>query len=234
VWHDRAYVGFRGGPIQASPGGAPVHGAEQPGCNDTVGANEGPTRIAARSIDGIPSEVAIVAEGHSMLGWGYFVEAGRDETRGCRLGGPVQITGPVRAGLGLLNVSVADTTVRLHHLLHGAAQIFPDGHTRFDGLSRRGFPYIAEGQRVRVDARFCKVSGSIGTKIVARRISPAGPIVAPSTAEDVLGADWRGRPDDAIVAAHGYGWEAGVALLLAAAVGAMVLARRRSRRPRTG
>ena len=146
----------------------------------------------------------------------------------------MQITGPARAGLGLLNVSVDDTTVRLHHLLHGAAQISPDGHTRFDGLSRRGFPYIAEGQRVRVDARFCKVPGSIGTKIVARRISPAGPIVAPSTAEDVLGADWRGRPDDAIVAAHGYGWEAGVALLLAAAVGAMVLARRRSRRSRTG
>jgi hypothetical protein len=236
VWHDRAYVGFRGGPIQASPGGIPVHGAEQPGCNDTVGANEGPTRIAARSIDGVPSEVAIVAEGHSMLGWGYFVEAGRDETRGCSLGGPVQITGPARAGLGLLNVSVDDTTVRLHHLLHGAAQIFPDGHTRFDGLSRRGFPYIAEGQRVRVDARFCKVPGSIGTKIVARRISPAGPIVAPSTAEDVLGADWRGRPGIVSRTTRGHALAAAIVVLLAAlGIGtALVRHRRRSLPPGTG
>jgi len=171
-----------------------------------------------------------------MLGWGYFVEAGRDETRGCSLGGPVQITGPARAGLGLLNVSVADTTVRLHHLLHGAAQIFPDGHTRFDGLSRRGFPYIAEGQRVRVDARFCKVPGSTGTKIVARRISPAGPIVAPSTAEDVLGADWRGRPGIVSRTTRGHGLAVGIVVLLAAlGIGtALVRHRRRSLPPGTG
>jgi hypothetical protein len=50
----------------------------------------------------------------------------------------------------------------------------------------------------------------------------------------VLGPNWRGQPDDAIVAPHGYGREAGVALLLAAAVGAVLLARRRSRLSGTG
>ena len=54
--------------------------------------------------------------------------------------------------------------------LRGSAQVFSDGHTRIDGLTRNGQPYIGEGQLVRVDARFCKVPGSIGTKIVARRI----------------------------------------------------------------
>ena len=85
-----------------------------------------------------------------------------------------------------------------------------------------------------MDARFCKVPGSVGTKIVARRIVPAGPIVRPSTAEDILGADWRGSPDDAIVAAHGYGWEAAVALVLTASLVALLVARRRSSRSGTG
>ena len=87
---------------------------------------------------------------------------------------------------------------------------------------------------MRVDERFCKVPGSIGNKIVARRIAPAGPIVPETTAEDVLGPAWRGRPDDAIVAAHGYGWEAGGALVLVGAIGAVLVARRRSLRSGTG
>jgi len=41
-------------------------------------------------------------------------------------------------------------------------------------------------------------------------------------------------PDDAIVARHGYGWEAGVALALAAVIGVILLARRRSARSGTG
>jgi hypothetical protein len=244
VWHDRAYWAFGGGPAQASPDGTVLNGAVLPGCNDTVGPDEHPTPVAARSIPGIPLAVAISAEGSTSVGSGYFIEtypAGSrgtgvpisDETRRCALGGRVRITGRAHLGIGLIDVSVDESTVRLHHLESGMAQILPDGHTRFDRLSRNGFPYIGEGQLVRVDARFCKVPGSIGTKIVARRILPAGPIVPPSTAEDILGEDWRGSRNDAIVAAHGYGWEAAVALVLAAAVAALLLARRRSRPPGT-
>lgn len=244
VWHDRAYSGF-GGPNQRPvEAGRPVDGALFPGCNDTGGADEHPTSAPARRVAGIPPSVVLLSGHETVVAFGYFpqlpgfpVDNGAppvDETRGCRVGGPVRISGPAGLGLGLLNVHVRRTTVHLHHLLRGSAQIFVDLHTRFSGLSRHGLPYVGQGQLVRVDARFCKVPGSIGTKIVARRISAAGPIVRPTSVEDVLGADWRGRPDDAIVAAHGYGWQAGVVLTLAAAVGAMLLARRRSPRSGTG
>jgi hypothetical protein len=246
VWHDRAYWAFGGGPVQASPDAAVLTGAVEPGCNDTVGANEHPTRVAARSIPGIPPAVAIFSQGSTLVGSGYVIEkdigargkgvAIRDETRGCALGGPVQITGRTHVGFGLINVSVDDSTVRLHHLESGMAQIFPDGHTRFDGLSRNGFPYIGEGQRVRVDARFCKVPGSVGTKIVARRIIPAGPIVAPSTAEDILGDDWRGRPGVVSKATGEHALAVAIVLLVAAlGIGTALTAhRRRSLPPPTG
>jgi len=146
----------------------------------------------------------------------------------------VGITGPADPGLGVVNVHVDESTVHLHHLLRGSAQVFVDGRTRIDGLVRNGLPYIATGQLVRVHARFCKVPGSIGTKIVGRRIVPAGPIVAPPSAEDVLGVDWRRRQQDVTRSARGYGWKAGFALVLAAVVAALLLARRRSRPSGTG
>jgi hypothetical protein len=74
VWHDRAYWGSGGGPAQASPGGTVLEGAVQPGCNDTVGANEHPTPVAARSIPGVPSAVAIFSQGSTFVGSGYFIE----------------------------------------------------------------------------------------------------------------------------------------------------------------
>lgn len=247
VWHDRAYWSFGGGPGQASPGGTVLDGAMVPGCNDTVGADDHPTPVAARSIPGIPSTVAIFSQGSTLIGSGYFIERYPvdsrgtaaeivDETRGCALGGPVRITGGAHLGFGLVNVSVDDSTVRLHHLERGMAQIFRDGHTRFDGLSRNGFPYVGEGQLVRVDARFCEVPGSVGTKIVARRIVPAGPIVAPSTAEEILGQDWRGRPNIVSRATGGHSLAVAIVVLLAAlGVGtALTVHRRRSLPPGTG
>lgn len=237
VWHDRAYAGF-GGPNQPPvEAGQPVAGARFPVCNDTVGANEHATSAPARRVAGIPPSVALLTGHETVAAFGYFpqlpgfpVDDGAppvDETRGCRLGGPVRISGPAALGLGLMSVHVRQATVHLHHLVRGSAQIFVDRHTTFTALSRNGLPYVGQGQLVRVDARFCKVPGSIGTKIVARRIAPAGPIVPETTAEDVLGRAWRGRPGDAIVAGNGYGWEAGGALVLVAAIGAVLVARRR-------
>ena len=247
VWHDRAYWGSGGGPAQASPGGTVLDGAVEPGCNDTVGTDEHPKPVAARSIPGIPSAVAIFSQGSTFVGSGYFIErypvssrgtgvAIVDETRGCVLGGPVRITGRAHLGLGLINVSVDDSTVRLHHLESGMAQMFPDGHTQFQGLARDGFPYVGEGQLVRVDARFCKVPGSVGTKIVARRIVPAGPIVAPATAEDLLGENWRGSPGAVSKAAGGHALAVAIVVLVAAlGVGtALTTHRRRSLPPPTG
>jgi hypothetical protein len=245
VWHDRAYT-VVGSPGQTVPKpGAPIHGAVEPGCNDTGGARGHPTAVAARRITGISPRIAIVVRGTVLVAYGYFPNVTgfltgatlpHDETRGCRLGGRVRITGPAHVGLGLLNVTVQKSTVRLHHLLRGAAQMFPDGYTRIEGLERNGQPYIGDGQRVQVDARFCKVPGSVGTKIVARRIAPAGPIVPASTAEDILGGDWRGSPGVVNRSTGGHARAVAIVIALAAAgVGAALVAhRRRSLPPGTG
>jgi len=129
----------------------------------------------------------------------------------------------------LLDVSVKDSTVRLHHLTGGAAQILADGHTRFEGLTRNSFPYVGEGQLVQVDARFCKVPGVVGNKIVARRIAAAGPIVPASTAEDVLGANWRGRSG-----AVSERWLVNAVVAVALIAAGTILVRHRSNRPAIG
>ena len=246
VWHDRAYTEFWGPErVHVAPGTA-IHGAEEPGCNDTVGANEPVTTVAARKIGGIAPSVAVLSSNRALIAYGYFPQASgfpiddgeppADETRDCAVGGPVRITGPAQVGLAAIGVHVRESTVRLHHLLRGSAQIFIDARTAFAGLHRNGLPYVGEGQLVRVDARFCKVPGSVGTKIVARRIVPAGPIVAPSTAEDILGDDWRGSPGVVSKATGGHALAVTIVILLAAVGVGTVLTthRRRSLPPPTG
>jgi hypothetical protein len=220
VWHDRAYSGYWGrGQVDARPD-AVIHGAEEPGCNDTVGADEHPTAVPARKIAGIPPSVAILSGGEPLVAYGYFPGVP---------GFPLDAGGPpADVGLGAIGVHVNQSTVHLHHLLRGSAQVFIDARTSFDGLQRDGFPYLGQGQLVRVDARFCKVPGSIGTKIVARRIAAAGPIVPPSTAETVLGPDWRGRPGLISRATGGHSRAAYAAVGLLVAVAALLGARRRS------
>jgi hypothetical protein len=244
VWHDRAYSGF-GGPNQRPvEAGQPVTGALFPACNDTGGANEHPTSAPARRVAGVPPSVVLLSGHETVAAFGYFpqlpgfpVDNGAppvDETRGCRLGGLVRISGPAGLGLGLINVHVRRTTVHLHHLLRGSAQIFVDLHTRFSGLSRHGLPYVGQGQLVRVNARFCKVPGSIGNKIVARRISAAGPIVGPATAADILGPAWDGGHGLGSRATGGRRWAAFVVIALALVAGGTILARHRSRPAGTG
>jgi len=243
VWHDRAYLGFSEGPGESDRGRL-LQDAVLPDCNDSGGPPGVPTAVAAHRIAGISPDVAIASEGEALVGAGYVIRTTelpigwtgrriRDETRGCTLGDSVQVVGRARLGVGLLDVSVDRSTVPLR----GAAQVFPDGHTRFEGLSRNGLPSIGVGQRIRVDARFCKVEGSTRPKIVARRITPAGPIAPPWTAEDVLGADWRGGSGVASRATGGRTWAAYAALAalaLAACVGGLLIARRRSPKSGTG
>jgi hypothetical protein len=245
VWHDRAYMASGGlGETLPEPG-ARVRGVVEPGCNDTGGANEHPTPVAARRVNRLSPGTALRVRDSVLVAYGYLPQVAdfltgktlpSDETRGCTLGGPVRITGRTRVAFGFVSVDVDASTVHLHHLLRGAAQIFVDGSTHIDGLARNGLPYIGIGQLVRVDARFCKVPGSTGPKIVARRIAAAGPIVRPPTAEDVLGADWRGRPDAVSRATRGHALAVAIVVLLAAlGIGtALVNHRRRSLPPGTG
>jgi hypothetical protein len=243
VWHDRVYFAV-GSPGPPPHPGALVRGAVEPGCNDTGGGiTEPPTPIAARHISGVPAGVAILARDTVLVASGYFPEVANvltgatmptDETRGCTLGGPVRITGTAQPEFGFLNVHVEESTVHLHHLLRGSAHVEVDGNTRIERMARNGQPYIGGGQRVRVDARFCKVPGSVGTKIVGRRIVPAGPIVAPPTADDVLGSGWDGGAGVVSRATGGHSWAAYVAIGLALVAVGSVLVRHRSRRSGTG
>jgi hypothetical protein len=89
----------------------------------------------------------------------------------------------------------------------------------------RGGAFIADGQRVRIRARLCQVPGATGPKVVARRIAANGPIVPPQTAEDVLGADWRGNPGPL------HDRTTRIAVLAVAADAAAALAFRIRRRP---
>ena len=130
---------------------------------------------------------------------------------------PVRITGPAPDGVRIRSTCTLTTPpCSLHHLLRGAAQVFVDGHTRIDGLTHNGQPYIGDGQLVRVDARFCRCRARS-----ARRSSPAGSCPPgrsspPSTAEDILGADWRGWPGVVSRATGGHALAVAIVLLLAA------------------
>jgi hypothetical protein len=109
-----------------------------------------------------------------------------------------------------------------------AVDVYVDVHTRITGLSRHGLPYIGKGQRVRIDAVRC------GRELLARRIAAPGPIVPLTTAEDVLGAGWRGGPSlETSVRRHG-GWAAAAAVVIAAIASGVVIARRRPGDARPG
>ena len=106
-----------------------------------------------------------------------------------------------------------------------AVDVYVDVHTRITGLSRHGLPYIGKGQRVRIDAVRC------GRELLARRIAAPGPIVPLTTAEDVLGAGWRGGPSlETSVRRHG-GVTAGVAAAAVALAGGVLVLRRRPGAP---
>ena len=205
VWHDRAYTDYWSRPTAppARPGPR-LQGAVEPGCNDTGGSAPAPTPVGARAIAGVSPEVAILSRRLVMVGAGYFPQVPgfplarpgapvQDETRICRLGGPVSITGTAEPSVGKLVLHHAHATARIRAFGGTFFDLEVDGHTRLPGLARAGIPYIGMGQRVRVDGRFCQVPGAEGRLVIARTIVPAGPIVPPSTAEDVLGPHWRGE-----------------------------------------
>lgn len=227
VWHDTAYFRYAGSEPHPPPGvGLP--GAVAPGCNDTGGDPPSPTQVDARAIAGVPPAVALIF-GHSILvAPGYFPQVPgfpirwgppvADETETCRISGALTLAGRAHPTPGRLDIR---TSGRLIDLI-------VDVHTRFTGLARNGLPYIGDGQAVRIEAVRC------GGKTVARRISAAGRIVPPTSAEDILGADWRGGPSIVTSAGRHRWWAAGGAAVTAALAGSVLIVRRRPRAARRG
>jgi hypothetical protein len=198
VWHDTAYSEewtTAHGPHAAATARLP--GVVLPGCNDTGGPTPAPTRVEARRIAGVAPAVALLADQKIFVAAGYFpqlpgfplVRTGApvaDATRTCTLGPALVLTGSAVPGTGRLNLGHVRSSLPERLFDHMLINLEVDAHTRITGLSRNGLPYIGTGQRVRIAARRC------GGSVIARTITPAGPIVPPSTAEDILGTGWRG------------------------------------------
>lgn len=230
VWHDAPYFAYATSGPRPHPGPGPrVRGAVQPGCNDTGGGPGPPTPVGARSIAGVPPQVALLWSGGVYVPVGEFPQMREfpirfglvdDETRTCRVTAGMTLSGHALPGVG--DVSLADvrssSPVRLfdHRLF-----VFVDVHTRFAGLARNGLPFVGWGQALRIDAVRC------GHMIVATRVAPAGPIVAAATVEDVLGPHWRGGPG-LVADLHDRTTLAAVAIV-AAGMAVVIVVRRRRR-----
>jgi hypothetical protein len=168
--------------MQDVPGmrrGPPVAGTVEPGCNDTGGAVPAPTRVGARRIAGVSPRVAILVRGQILIAVGYLPDVPGfplhgpvvDQTPACRrFGVPLTLTGVARARPAGINVASVHASSPVPLLDGQVTTLLMDQHTRIDGLSRGGVPYIGDGQHVRIAALRC------GWRVVARHIAVNGPI----------------------------------------------------------
>ena len=110
VWHDTAYFAYAtSGPRPHPVPGARVRGAVEPACNDTGGGPGQPTSVGARSIAGVPPQVALLSGGGIYVPVGEFPQLPGfpirfglvdDATRTCRLGPALTLTGRAVPGTG--------------------------------------------------------------------------------------------------------------------------------------
>lgn len=238
VWHDTSYFQYWGrGQAPSADAGPRLDGAVEPGCNDTGGSTPSPTSVGARAIRGVPTAVAILSQGGILIAPGYFPQVAgfplarpgapvEDATRGCRLGVPLTLSGRALPSMGRLNLRDVRSSRPVRLSGHELIGLVIDGRTQLTGLVRDGIAYIGTGQVVRITGRFCRVPGSFGPEVIARRIAAAGPIVPPSTAEDILGGGWRGGDG-------GVGWTATILVVLAG-VAVLLVRARRSGSPASG
>jgi hypothetical protein len=218
VWHDTAYFGFSSLPkLSDVRAGSALSGAVVPDCADTGGPPGSPSHVGARRIAGVSPDVAIESNGQVLVSSGYlpltrsFPLKQRDTPS-------VNETGNCVAGRSRVIDGTADSVlygVSVRRPSGGLETLFVDSNTKVVGLHRHGVAFVGRGQRVHIVAVPC------GTRLVARRITAAGPIVGQATASQVLRDDWDG-------ASWSFPWRVVWigALLATAAVGAWALHRR--------
>jgi hypothetical protein len=84
----------------------------------------------------------------------------------------MRVEGTIRYGPSPgLDVSERDDVASRY--VASEALLFVDAHTRVEGLSRNGLPYVAPGTDVTIDAIGCLTREGRLAKLVPRRISPA-------------------------------------------------------------
>jgi hypothetical protein len=207
VWHDTAYFESVASVPGPSPGRA-LAGAVAPGCNDTGGDPPPPTWVGAHAIVGISPAAALLYGHRILVAPGYFPPV--RQSASCRVGRPLTLLARVHPAAGFLTIDASSGNQPVF--------VYVDAHTHITGLSRHGLPYIGDRQRVRIDAVHC------GSELLARRIVPAGRIVPETTAEDILGADWRGGPSiETSARRHGWWVVAAAAVTAAIACGLLIL-----------
>ena len=246
VWHDRAY--FQYWSVAAAPHADPgpsLRGPVQPGCNDTGGDVPAPSPVGATAIRGVSTDVAILSQGGILIAPGYFPQVAgfplvrrgapvEDETRNCRLGAPLTLSGRALPSTGRLSLRDVRSSRPVRLSGHDFIDLVVDGRTHLEGLTHNGIPYVGTGQAVRIQGRFCRVPGSVGLVVIARRIARAGPVVPASTAEDILGGHWRGRAGVVTNLGGPRGVFVAVMVLAAALSGWLLVRARRSRSPASG
>jgi Family of unknown function (DUF6281) len=224
VWHDTAYFDYSSlDQIPGARAGTALDGALIPDCNDTGGSPGAPSHVDATRLAGLPPDVAIVSEGEVLVSTGYLPQTPGfplkregstplDETGNC-------VVGPARTVDGTVETALYGVSVRRPS--GGLDNLLVDSHTKVVGLRRHGLPFIGHGQRVHIVAVPCQMEGANGPKIIARRITAAGPITGPENVGAELGEDWNG--DSALIPWRAV-WIA--AILAAAAFGGWALHRR--------
>jgi hypothetical protein len=193
VWHDVAYFGYPPSVVRTAPlPGRRVGGAVAPACNDTGGGAGSPTSVGARRVAGVPPRVVLLSGGEIYIPSGelpqlpgFPVAFTPDPPLTCRVTAHVTVSGHAVPEAGAL--ALGDVRAGRHlQLTDGRLDIVITARTQVTGLTRHGVVDIGYDQALVIHAFRC------GHQIVATRIAPAGPIARPMTAEDALGADWRG------------------------------------------
>jgi hypothetical protein len=134
-----------------------------PGCNDGGGPEPDRT-TSVFAVRGVSPELAVIDDVALYVNTGYFTELRdhplhellhRDRRRRGR-GRPCAVEGRIVA-------TVWEKTLRTER---GEVGIVVDPRTEIEGLDRAGFPYVEDGQALRIEGR-CR-----GHEVLARRIEP--------------------------------------------------------------
>jgi Family of unknown function (DUF6281) len=162
----------------------------RPTCRDSHGGEAGASStVEVRRLSGVDPRVAVAVRGEpdaAYLAAGYFIELpghplhaalewtprSLNELIGCAKSPPMRVEGTIRYGPAPgLDVSERDDVASRY--VASEALLFVDAHTRVEGLSRNGLPYVAPGADVTIDAIGCLTREGKLAKLVPRRISPA-------------------------------------------------------------
>jgi hypothetical protein len=212
VWHDTSYFQYWGrGQAPSADPGLRLHGAVEPGCNDSGGSIPSPSSIGARAIRGVPTAVAILSQGGILIAPGYFPQvagfplarpgAPKDETRDCRVGAALTLSGLALPSMGRLNLRDVRSSRPIRLSGHEFIDLVIDGRTQLIGSPATGSPtsapakpYALRGGSAAYPARSARRSSPAGSRAPAHSSPRPQPRTSSATDGAAVVAAWGGRP----------------------------------------